>query len=569
METERGEAHQLEEYVDWRNKHVDKPKHGGILAAAFVFLSETFENLAFLANATNFVNYFYGFMHFSLSVSANTVTNFIGTSFLLPLLGAFMCDTFTTTYVTVIIFAVVELLGWVLLTVQAHFPSLKPPACDMGNPSNAGICKQVEGGQALMLYTGLYLVALGVGGIKGSLPVHGVEQFDENDGKERKLRSNFFNWFLFSMCVGSLLAVTFVVWVQDNKGWFWGFVLSILSIALVLAFFLSYTRRYRNRIPIGSPLTCIAQVFVAAIRKRRLNPNDIQYQGYESEPTKVNSSHLHRTPQFRFLEKASVVDPSAGGAESPWRLCTVSQVEEVKIMMRILPIFASTIMMNCCIAQLQTFSIRQATTMKTTINDFKVPPASLPAIPVISMIILIPIYDRAFVPLARRLTGKETGISHLQRVGVGLVLSIISMAVAASMEIKRKKVARHYDLIDSSQPLPVTFLWVGIQYFVLGIADMFALAGLMEFFYSQAPCRMRSMATALSWVSISMGYYLSSVLVSIVNGATRRFGDGVGWLSGNNLNRNHLDRFYWLLCFLSALNFVNYLLWSVWYTYKR
>ncbi|GLJ29212.1 hypothetical protein SUGI_0576180 [Cryptomeria japonica] len=38
-------------------------------------------------------------------------------------------------------------------------------------------------------------MALGVGGIKGSLPVHGVEQFDENDGKERKLISNFFNWF--------------------------------------------------------------------------------------------------------------------------------------------------------------------------------------------------------------------------------------------------------------------------------------------------------------------------------------------------------------------------------------
>ncbi|GLJ21749.1 hypothetical protein SUGI_0405760 [Cryptomeria japonica] len=85
--------------------------------------------------------------------------------------------------------------------------------------TKARICKQVEGGQAIILYTCLYLM--------------GVEQFDENDGKERKLRSNFFNWFLFSMCVGSLLAVTFVVWIQDNKGWFSGFVLSIISIALV------------------------------------------------------------------------------------------------------------------------------------------------------------------------------------------------------------------------------------------------------------------------------------------------------------------------------------------------
>ncbi|KAH9322830.1 hypothetical protein KI387_017469, partial [Taxus chinensis] len=560
-ETERGEASKLEEYVDWRKQHMDKSKHSGIFAASFVLVSELFENLAFLANATNFVNYFYGFMHYSLAVSANTVTNFLGTSFLLTLLGGFICDTFTTAYATVILFAFIELMGWVLLTAQAHSPSLKPLPCDMGNPSK---CKQVEVGQAAMLYIGLYLVALGVGGIKGSLPVHGAGQFDENDGRQRKLRSNFFNWFLFTMCVGSLLAVTFVVWVQDNKGWFWGFLLSITSIVFVLVFFVSGTCNYRNRIPQGSPLTPIAQVFLAAIYKRRIDRqvtgNTIYYE--------VGENKLTKTQQFRFLDKASIADPRAGGHESPWRLCPVTQVEEVKIMVRVLPIFASTIMMNCCIAQLQTFSVRQATTMDRKIKGFLVPAASLPSIPVISMMILIPLYDLFFVPFARRITGRETGITHLKRVGVGLLLSVLSMAVAAVVEVKRKSVAKEHGLIDSPLPLPITFLWVGLQYFVLGIADMFALAGLMEFFYTEAPPRMRSLATSLSWTSVSMGYYLSSALVSMVNGVTGRIGDGVPWLSGNDLNKNHLDRFYWLLCFLSALNFVNYVLCSLWYRYK-
>ena len=111
-----------------------------------------------------------------------------------------------------------------------------------------------------MLFTGLYLVALGVGGLKGSLPVHGAEQFDENETKERRLRSTFFNWFLFSMCVGSLLAVTFVVWVQDNKGWQWGFAISTVSVLLILIVFLCGTTVYRNKIPRGSPLTRIVQV---------------------------------------------------------------------------------------------------------------------------------------------------------------------------------------------------------------------------------------------------------------------------------------------------------------------
>ena len=117
-------------------------------------------------------------------------------------------------------------------------------------------------------------------------------------------------------------------------------------------------------------------------------------------------------------------------------------------------------------------------------------------------------------------------------------------------------------------PLPITFLWVGLQYLFLGLADIFTLTGLMEFFYTEAPSGMRSLSMALSWASISMGYYLSSLLVSIVNTITSRIGNGVGWLSGNNLNGNYLDRFYWLLCVLSALNFINYLVWSVWFTYK-
>lgn len=571
MEIEQGGLRKLEGYVDWKKRSVDKSRHGGLLAAVFVLVAEVFENLAFLANASNLVTYFSQYMHFSLAKSANTVTNFMGTSFLLPLLGGYISDAFMPTFVTVIAFTGIELVGMVLLTVQAHYPSLKPEACAL-KELQAGVCKQTHGLEAGMLFIGLYLVALGVGGLKGSLPVHGAEQFDENETKQRTLRSSFFNWFLFSMCVGSLLAVTFVVWVQDNKGWQWGFAISTVSVLLILIVFLAGTTVYRNKIPRGSPLTRIAQVFVAAMYKRRTimsqwRTNDID----EVREAMETADLLPHTPQFRFLDKASIPDPrcsNATGEESPWRLCSVTQVEEVKIMLRVVPIFASTIMMNCCLAQLQTFSVEQATTMDTTIKNFKVPAASLPSIPVICMIILIPIYDQAFVPMARRITGKETGITHLQRVGVGLLLSILSMAVAALVEVKRKTVARDQGFLDSAEPLPITFLWVGLQYLFLGLADMFTLAGLMEFFYTEAPSGMRSLATALSWASISMGYYLSSVLVSIVNAITSRIGKGVGWLSGNNLNRNYLDRFYWLLCVLSALNFIHYLMWSIWFRYK-
>lgn len=112
-----------------------------------------------------------------------------------------------------------------------------------------------------MLFLGLYLVALGVGGIKGSLPPHGAEQFDESTPQGRKHRSSFFNYFVFSLSCGALVAVTLVVWIEDNKGWQWGFGISTFTILLSIPLFLAGSKFYRNKIPQGSPLTTISKVF--------------------------------------------------------------------------------------------------------------------------------------------------------------------------------------------------------------------------------------------------------------------------------------------------------------------
>lgn len=146
--------------------------------------------------------------------------------------------------------------GLIILTVQARTPSLKPPDCI---PSNMP-CQEVGGGKAAMLFIGLYLVALGVGGIKGSLPTHGAEQFDESTPQGRKQRSTFFNYFVFCLSFGALIAVTFVVWIEDNKGWEWGFAISTIAILLSVPIFLFGSTFYRNKIPFGSPLTTICKV---------------------------------------------------------------------------------------------------------------------------------------------------------------------------------------------------------------------------------------------------------------------------------------------------------------------
>lgn len=112
-----------------------------------------------------------------------------------------------------------------------------------------------------MLFAGLYLVALGVGGIKGSLPPHGAEQFDETTPEGRKKRSEFFNYFVFSLSCGALIAVTFVVWIEDNKGWQWGLGVSTASILLSIPVFLLGSHTYRTKVPSGSPITPMVKVY--------------------------------------------------------------------------------------------------------------------------------------------------------------------------------------------------------------------------------------------------------------------------------------------------------------------
>lgn len=139
------------------------------------------------------------------------------------------------------------------------------------------------------------------------------------------------------------------------------------------------------------------------------------------------------------------------------------------------------------------------------------------------------------------------------------------------MEVKRKGVARHNDMLDAIpvvQPLPISVFWLSIQYFIFGIADLFTYVGLLEFFYSEAPKGLKSISTCFLWSSMALGYFLSTILVQIVNAATKNVTRSGGWLAGNNINRNHLNLFYWLLSLLSLINFFIYLFVAKRYKYR-
>ncbi|KAF5746252.1 hypothetical protein HS088_TW06G00422 [Tripterygium wilfordii] len=499
-----------EEFVDWRGRKVTPEKHGGARAASFACVVEVLENVVFLANASNFVQYFIKSMHYPVADASNMVTNFMGTSFLLTIVGGFISDSFLTRFTTFIISCTVELLGLMLLTIQAHRKSLQPAMNE--TPSNS---------QAAVLYTGLYAMAIGVGGIKASLPAHGADQLDHTN--QRRI-SAFFNWFFFSLCAGGFISSTVMVWIEENKGWRWSFVISIIVLSVAFFIFAIGFPIYKYKRPAGSPITRIFKVFASAIRNRKASSVDHQ-----------NGNSVKKiSNKYRFLNKALVDDTTS-----------LADVEETKTFIGLLPIFASTILMNCCLAQLQTFSVQQGSIMNKKIKNFEIPTQSLTVIPLTVMLSSIPAYE-----FLNSYINKNSKIHKpLARIGLGLALASASMGVAAAVEVKRREAAENGYLIS--------VFWLSWQYLLLGVSDMLTLGGMLEFFYSEAPSRMRSLCTALAWCSTSMGYFFSSVLVSIANSAS-----GHKWLGGKDLNNDRLELFYTLLCVLNFLNFFNYVFWA-------
>ena len=150
------------------------------------------------------------------------------------------------------------------LTLSASVPGLKPAEC-VGS-----ICHSANPAQYAVFFFGLYLIALGTGGIKPCVSSFGADQFDDTDPRERVKKGSFFNWFYFSINIGALISSSLIVWIQDNEGWGLGFGIPALFMGIAIVSFFLGTPLYRFQKPGGSPITRMCQVVVASFRKRSL-----------------------------------------------------------------------------------------------------------------------------------------------------------------------------------------------------------------------------------------------------------------------------------------------------------
>ncbi|CAA7043887.1 unnamed protein product [Microthlaspi erraticum] len=542
-----------EEAFDYRGNPPDKSKTGGWLGAGLILGSELSERICVMGISMNLVTYLVQDLHISSAKSATISTNFMGTLNLLGLLGGFLADAKLGRYKMVAISASVTALGVLLLTVATTIPSMRPPLCDDYRRQHHQ-CVEANGHQLALLYVALYTIALGGGGIKSNVSGFGSDQFDTSDPKEEKQMIFFFNRFYFSISIGSLFAVIALVYVQDNVGRGWGYGISAATMVVAAVVLLCGTKLYRYKKPKGSPFTVIWRVCFLSWKKRK--------ESYPPHPSLLNgfdNTTVPHTERLKCLDKAAIVvnedKSSRGSKEDPWIVSTVTQVEEVKLVVKLIPIWATNILFWTIYSQMTTFTVEQATFMDRKIGSFKIPSGSYSTFLFLTILLFTSLNERVFVPLARRLTKNPQGITSLQRIGIGLVFAMAAMAAAAVIENARREAAVTHNTRISA-------FWLIPQYFLVGAGEAFGYVGQLEFFIREAPERMKSMSTGLFLSTISMGFYVSSLLVSLVDKVTHK-----RWLR-SNLNKGRLNYFYWLLVVLGALNFLIFLVFAMRHQYK-
>ncbi|KAL1533843.1 protein NRT1/ PTR FAMILY 5.10-like isoform X1 [Salvia divinorum] len=522
-------------FTDFKGRRAVRSKTGLWKSAFFIIGVEVAEKFAYNGISSNLITYLTGPLGQSTVYAAASVNAWTGTASLLPLLGAFVADSFLGRYRTIIISVLVYILGLGLLSLSASLHS----DCKAGANTSDCAPPLLE---LVAFYLSLYLAAFGEGGMRPCIQAFGADQFDGENINESKSKSSFFNWWYFAMSAGSLLGLLILNYIQDNLSWELGFGIPciVMFAALLLYLLGSPTYRFRIHTDARNPFSRIGRVFLNAA---------IPHRGCFASADADTEQ-----PITKFLDRVG---------------CSEGDIRDAKALLGLLPIWFTSLGFAVVFSQGTTLFTKQGQTMDREIfRGLKIPAATLQSLSFFTVIFIMPVYDWVLVPAARSLTGRPAGISLLQRIGAGLFMSLLSMVIAALVETRRLAVAAESGLVDKAgTTLPMSVWWLAPQYMLFGLANVFAIVGLQEFFYDQVPSDLKSIGLALYLSILGIGDFLSSFLIALLEAITTRAGHG-SWFD-NNINRAHVDYFYWLLAGIGAIVMLAYAFIAKSYVYRE
>ncbi|KAF5746674.1 putative Nitrate transporter 1.7 [Tripterygium wilfordii] len=541
-------------------------KPAGWKATRYILANTCFERLASNGLAANFMVYFGREYHMDQVQAATILNTFFAAINFMPIIGAFVSDTFIGKFWTITFGSFASLLGMLIMMMTAMLPMLRPPPCTQ-EQQQLSQCAVSNNTQIGFLVLGLVWIAIGAGGIRPCSIPFSMDQFDLSTEEGRRGTNGFFSMYYTTQTIVMLIATTLVVYVQESVSWTLGFAIpAFLMVCAIILFFVG-KKIYVFVKPEGSMFSGILRVFVAAYNKRHymLSPDGKTDVTLYDPPTYGNTqSKLSLTNQFRLLNKAAIVEACDvkpdGSCSNQWRLSSIQQVEEVKCLVKVLTIWIFTNIGFITVAQQSTFTVSQALKMDRHIGSkFEIPAGSVCIMSLITIGTWLPFYDRFIMPALEKVTKNEGGITLLQKIALGQFFAVLTMIFSGLMETKRRGLAN----LEGEQ---ISVLWLAPQQILVGLCEMYLMVGLGEFCNKEFPDSMRSIGNSLQFLTSTVASYLSNVIINIVSDTTGKNGQPQ-WLT-DDVNTSRLDYFYFLLAGLIALNFVFFMFFANRYHYK-
>ncbi|VAH98938.1 unnamed protein product [Triticum turgidum subsp. durum] len=357
-------------------------KRGGWITLPFIVATMLGLGLAVNGTTSNMLVYLLKEYHVD-GVKAAQIANVVrGSLNLVPIAGAVLSDSYLGCFPVILAGAAINVLAFVLFTLTAALPSLRPPHCTLSSAE----CQQGSPGQLFVLYAAICLLAIGAGGTRFNIATMGADQFSSTRDKD-----SFFNWYLVFLYASFMLGDTAIVYIQDSVSWAVGFGVCLATTAFGTIMLLLGVYYYRMPATKASPYTELARVIVAAVRKGSIKvcgaQGSVHYNvgagavvdpSGDGAPSK-SLRFLNRAAMITTSDKSSVSgDVSAGS----WRLCTVQQVEDLKAVVSVFPLWSSGILLFMSIGVMIGMIVLQALAMDRSVGPhFSIPAGSIGEFP--------------------------------------------------------------------------------------------------------------------------------------------------------------------------------------------
>lgn len=481
-----------------------------------------------------------------------------GISMILPVFFLFLVDTLLGNYVMLVISSISYSVGIALVTM-----STPPVLADATDTCKNYDPKCIGHTQKVLFYIGMALIAVGVAGnlvsVQPFLKEQNEDGSDNNGGVSDFYKLPFFIVVVIIPIVGAI-ALPYV------KLWHLRFGIpaictAVATLLFLSGFFMSGSWAYKKVGPQGSPITSVCRVFVAASSKI-FQPFPLDDQQIFRENRDQHESFSH-TRFLRCLEKSAIILPDTNPQEvkKSWKLCSVSEVEDAKIVVRMFPVSITFIACGIVSSFGNTYFIEQANRMNRKVGKWNVP---------LQVLLLLSMWAKSFIfaPRATSLLTKHRKYGPPIGIAVAMIFSVLCCITAARMELHRLKVIKKHGLLekpDSNIPMSVFLLL--FQFVLLAGLDTFFEMSVAKFYKDQSPRCMINYLTYFAKGVSGLGF-MSNVLLVYVVGEISETGGNKNWFR-STLNKSRLDRYYWVLAGLGSVNLVVFVLVACCYRYKE